>query len=131
MKSQLIELVPSTKYEVEKAAQLVQLGWPEVAPVMPKIVEWLQDPNWPVAQVFFPFAASVGTPMAPYLREVLSGQDNEWKYSLLEQLVSVSEELQQALLPELNRLAAQGNSLGQDVDLRQLAGEILKARSSP
>jgi len=69
--------------------------------------------------------------MAPYLREVLSGQDNEWKYSLLEQLVSVSEELQQALLPELNRLAAQGNSLGQDVDLRQLAGEILKARSSP
>jgi hypothetical protein len=97
----LTELIPVTKFETEKASALVQLGFPAVEPVMPQILEWVQDLNWPVGHVFQPFLARIGQPLAPYIRAILAGQDDCWKYSLLQAVVGQSAELARALRPEL------------------------------
>ena len=97
----LAALIPATKYETEKASALVQLGFPAVEPVMPQILEWLQDLNWPVSFIFQPFLIRIGQPLAPYIRTILDGQDDGWKYSLLAAVVSQSLELAESLRPEL------------------------------
>jgi hypothetical protein len=52
--------LPRDKHDTDSAAALVSLGWEAVLPVVPEIMEWVQDSNWPVARVFSPFLVEAG-----------------------------------------------------------------------
>lgn len=125
MSTDLTTLVPVTKFETEKARALVQLGFPAVEPVVPKILEWLQDLNWPVGRVFQPFLASIGQPLAPYIRDILQGQDDGWKYSVLRAVVDKSPELARDLRPELERMAKIPSAGESQEEVNLIAIEIL------
>jgi hypothetical protein len=126
MATDLVALIPTTKYETEKASALVQLGFPAVEPVMPQILEWLQDLNWPVAGVFQPFLAHIGQPLAPYIRVIFAGKDDGWKYSLLRLVVGQSPELACTLRPELERIARNPSAGETSEEVDQVAVEILE-----
>jgi hypothetical protein len=119
-------LIPVTKFETKKASALVQIGFPAIEPVVPQILEWLQDRNWPVSRVFEPFLVRVGAPLAPYIRPILAGHDDVWKYSLLH-VVSQSTELAYALRPELERIAATPSEGESSEEVDDMALEILEA----
>jgi hypothetical protein len=127
MPTDLAALIPSTKFETEKASALVQLGYPAVEPVIPQILEWLQDISWPVGQVFQPFLVAIGEPLAPYVRAILSGKDDGWKYSLLRAIVNQSPELARALRPELERVAESPSHGESKEEVDQVAVRILEA----
>ena len=97
--------MPSSKRDTAKAEQLIALGYPEVEPVLPQILEWLQDLNWPVAFVFRRFLIEIGAPLAPYVRAVLLTNDDRWKYSLMIGVVRDSPRMAQALRQDLERIA--------------------------
>lgn len=122
----LVALIPLTKHETEKASALVQLGFPAVEPVVPQILEWLQDLNWPVGFIFQPFLVRIGKPLAPYIRTILAGQDDGWKYSLLAAVVGESTELAQTLRPELERLATSPSAGESKEEVDKIAAEILE-----
>ena len=126
MTSSLSTLLPIDKYETERAAQLVALGFPEVEPVIPQILAWVQDLNWPVARVFQPFLAGIGSALAPYLRPILETNDDTWKYSLVVGVIGKSADLARALRPELERLALHPTQSESAEDLNGLAAEILQ-----
>ncbi len=105
MVADLSALLPKTKFDTDKASALVALGFPAVEPVMSRILEWLQDLHWPVGFIFKPFIADIGAPLAPHIKEVLRGNDDSWKYSLLVAVVAHSPEFARSLCPELQRLA--------------------------
>ena len=123
----LAEMVPFTKFDTEKASALVHLGYLTIEPVIPALLEWLQDPNWPVAHVFQPFLASIGQPLAPYIRDILASEDDAWKYSLLSAVVSCSPELARALRTELERLARHPTAEESKEEVDLVAIEILGA----
>ncbi len=125
MRNELSALLPATKFDTEKAAVLVALGFRAVEPVMLQILEWLQDLNWPVGHVLRPFLVSIGSPLAPYIRVVLEGQDDGWKYSLLRGVVDQSIELAQALRPELERIATNPSPGESREEVDQAAAEML------
>jgi hypothetical protein len=127
MPTDLTALVPTTKFETERASALVEVGFPAVEKVMPQILEWLQDVNWPVGRVFQPFLVSIGRPLAPHIRVVLTGQDDGWKYSLLMAVVAQSSELAHALRPELERIASNPSPSESKEEVDQVALEILEA----
>jgi hypothetical protein len=126
----LTALIPITKHETEKASALVRLGFPAVEPVMPQILEWLQDLNWPVGFIFQPFLIRIGQPLAPYIRNILAGQDDGWKYSLLVAVVAPSTELAQTLRPELEHLATSPSAGESKEEVDLIAIEILDALRS-
>ena len=100
----LFALLPADKLDTENAERLVALGYPAVAPVVPKLVAWQQDFNWPVAQVLRPFLVTIGAALAPEARRVLAGEDSVWKYWLLQGIVRESPQLAEELKSELLRL---------------------------
>ena len=51
MRADLLSMLPTHKADVSRAEALVVLGYPGVAPVLPVLMDWMQDPEWPVAQV--------------------------------------------------------------------------------
>ena len=127
MTSDLNALLPHTKHDVDNASTLVLMGYPAIEHVLPQMLEWLQDLNWPVAAIFQPFFVSVGRPLAPHIRSVLAGDDDAWKYNLLIAVVARSPELANALRPELERIASRptDGELLEEVSLE--AAEILIA----
>jgi hypothetical protein len=86
-RSSVQELLPADKGDVGRARSLVELGYPGVREVLPEILEWLQDGNWPVFPVLAPFVASLGRVIVPHVKHVLSTNDEVWKYWVLSRVV--------------------------------------------
>ena len=105
MNQELTVHLPRDKHDVENAAALVALGWERALPVIPQILEWTQDGNWPVARVFRPFLVDAGARVAPFLRTVFATDDETWKYFTLTDIVERSPELAEALHADLERMA--------------------------
>ncbi len=120
------QLVPETKQDLATAKRAVKAGWPAVAPIAPLLLEWLQDGNWPVAGVLAPFFASVGTPLVPYLRPILRGDDAMWKYWIITLVLgATSREMIEELRPELEKLGAHPSRSEDEDVVREAATEAL------
>ena len=105
MRTELLKLLPADKHDTAKAEALATLGFPAVEPVLPALLEWVQDCNWPVARILLPLLATAGLALKLPVQQILDGSDECWKYSVLASLVLHSPELTLALLPEIERLA--------------------------
>ncbi len=125
MKRDLENILPQTKFDTDKAYALVALGFPAVHAVIPQILEWLQDLNWPIARTFQPFLIGIGKPLSPYVANVLAGNDQCWKYNLLVGVVLPSPELAQTLRMELERMAFRPTPSEIQEEVNQVAIEIL------
>ena len=75
-------LLPRDKRDLDRARALVALGYPAVAPVLPDLLEWLQDCNWPASGPIADFLESIPEQTAPLIWDVLS-----WEGPRLEVLV--------------------------------------------
>jgi hypothetical protein len=100
-----VGLLPRNKHDTERAQAIVDLGFPAVEPVLPQLLEWIQDINWPVALVLAPFLASIGRPLAPDIRRVFKADDYAWQDHLLQHVVAHSDDLKEMLRAEIERLA--------------------------
>jgi Domain of unknown function (DUF5071) len=105
MSSDPIQRLPESKYDVSAAEALIACGYPSIQPVLPQLLEWIQDGNWPVARVLAPFLATVGADLVPHAQRILHADDDAWKYFLLQDVVAPSPELRALLRPELEHLA--------------------------
>ena len=99
-------LLPRDKHDTNRAAALTALGLERALPVIPEILKWMQDLNWPVATVFQPLLVDAGASLAVFVKPLLSSEDNVWKYNLLVSIVSRSPALAAALQTELMHLAS-------------------------
>lgn len=119
-------LLPRDKFDTANAEQLAALGFPAIEPVLPQLLEWMQDCSWPVAQVLQHLLASIGAPLAPHIRKVLNQEDEIWKYWVLHCIVRESSELARAVMPDLQRLATFPTAREQMEELDLVAKGILE-----
>ena len=99
-------ILPRDKHDTLAVDQLADLGYPIISPVLPDLVKWLQDANWPVAGPISDLLVKTGKPVLPLLLEVLKGNDAIWKYWCLELVVRrLPSDVVADLRPELERLA--------------------------
>ena len=124
MARSVTDLIPSTKAESDQARKLVALGYPAVAPALAEMLEWVEDASWPVAQVFLPFLAGIGAPLAPHVRYVLETHDEQWKRVVLGSIVGESKALAQALTVDLHRLKDSPSAAEKAEGLDVLADEL-------
>jgi hypothetical protein len=120
-------LLPRSKGDLANARAIVALGYPAVAPVLPDLLEWLQDCNWPVSHPIGDFLASIPEPMAPLIWNVLRGDDHIWKYWCIVRLISVMPTaIADQFRPELTRLAQQPTPGERAEELNQAAADALQ-----
>jgi hypothetical protein len=87
------------------ALVLKGLGYPKVKPVLPKILEWIQDMNWPGSFEILDLLKQIGDPILPHLRIVFRSKDGIWIYNILHYLVSeLSKDSVCLILDEINSL---------------------------
>ncbi len=101
---ELRTLIPSAMDDIEAVNRAIARGYPAVGPIIPELLTWLRDYNWPVAKALAPFLAELGVALVPEIRRILKTDDDIWKYWILRCLVQ-SAEMREALRHELTRLA--------------------------
>jgi Domain of unknown function (DUF5071) len=89
MATDIQDLVPLSKGDVQRAEAAAAAGYPAVEPILGDLMVWLQDYNWPVAHVLAPFLRGIGPvdPLVAIVRAILDGDDSVWKYHVLYQVV--------------------------------------------
>lgn len=48
-------LIPKDKFDIETAKKLSNYSFEEIQPIVPYLLEWLQDWNWPVSKTIAGF----------------------------------------------------------------------------
>ena len=119
-------ILPRDKHDTLAVDQLAELGYPIISPVLPELIKWLQDANWPVARPISDLLVKIGKPVVPLLLEVLKGDDAIWKYWCLELVVRrLPSDVIAALHPELERLAKCPNDSDRQEDVDVSASSLL------
>ncbi|EFV41922.1 DUF5071 domain-containing protein [Hafnia paralvei] len=126
--AELYALLPQDKMDVERAKKAVDYGYPGVAPILPVLIYWMQDLNWPVAQELAPFLAQIGAPLKQPVLYVLKSQDTIWKYWVISQLVNTDDlRLAKAIGPELQHLQLKtaGSADEDDLSVHAVTTDVL------
>jgi hypothetical protein len=120
------DLIPKHKSDFDRAYAAVNAGFPRVGPILPELLEWLQDYNWPVAHILAPFLASIGEPLVPHVRRVLDGDDEIWKYWIISCIMSESKVIAVSFRNYLERLAKTPTEREAHEELDQAARDVLE-----
>ncbi|OMF18523.1 hypothetical protein BK133_30480 [Paenibacillus sp. FSL H8-0548] len=82
------ELIPRTKVDYERANQLKKAKKESILLVLPQLLEWLQDINWPIAQDIEDVLVDFEDHLIPHIQAVLNSGDAGWKFSMLYGLIT-------------------------------------------
>jgi len=127
METDLYQLLPRDKSDFVNVRALVAIGYPAVAPVLGELLAWLQDGNWPVSRPIGEFLLTIPGAVAPYVQEVLDGDDLQWKYWCIVRLISeMRPEVAGQFRDELTRLAEFPTAAERLDELDEVAGEVLR-----
>lgn len=99
------ELIPRTKMDYERVALLKRASKAKIIPILPELLKWLQDMNWPIAQDIEDILVDFEEYLIPHIRAVIKTNDGGWKFFLLHGLINrLSNEKLLELKPELIRM---------------------------
>ena len=119
-------LIPLDKHDHARAEAAIAAGYPIVEPILPELLEWLQDLNWPVAQQLAPFITSIGTPLIPHIRKIFETDDEMWKYWMMNVILRKSPDVAAAFRDDLVRIAYEPTENEADHELDETALRVLK-----
>jgi hypothetical protein len=64
-------LIPKHKFDFEATDELKKLSIEELKPIIPKLFEWTEDMNWPVAKEISKILIDYGKEIIPEVRKLL------------------------------------------------------------
>jgi hypothetical protein len=71
------------RYGEEIADEIIGKGYPSVDYLLPDLFEWLKDMNWPGALKIADFLITIGEPVIPHVKKVLTSMYNECKSNVI------------------------------------------------
>lgn len=126
----LNDCIPQDKFDHAAVANAAAVGYPAINKILPELLEWLQDLNWPVAQEVAELLADAGPEISPHLCDVLRHDDNCWKHSIMQTLAKdINLDAWHIIESDVLRIAndpSNGEKL-EEVDL--VAREVLALRA--
>lgn len=97
------KLIPKHKDDQEVIEGLKKLSFEEIKPIVPDLLEWLQDMNWPIARPVADVLEKYSDQLVPDILKILKTNDGIWKLWVLMHLSRNTKD--KALLKEIERIA--------------------------
>ncbi|MFS0873908.1 DUF5071 domain-containing protein [Paenibacillus xylanilyticus] len=118
--------MPRTKMDYERVELLKSAPKEKVVPILPELLEWLQDMNWPIAKDIEDVVAKYEEYLLPHLLAVSKTTDGSWKYFLLHGLINrLSNKNLSELKPELLRMRFKPTKDEVQEELNEIIDELL------
>lgn len=82
-----LEILPKDKHDFDSVEKIRELGREEIIPLLPGLIQWIQDMNTPIAPKVAELLLDFPNETIPHIRNVFARDDSIWKYWCLEVLV--------------------------------------------
>ncbi|MCL6661305.1 DUF5071 domain-containing protein [Paenibacillus amylolyticus] len=79
--------LPRDKSDFEAVSKLNEFSNEELKGIIPELMEWLQDGNWPISKPVEDLLLRLGEDLIPHVKDVLQTQDPQWEYFILVGLI--------------------------------------------
>ena len=97
------ELIPKHKFDEEVIDGLKALSFEQIEPIIPDLLEWLQDINWPIAAPIAVLLKPYVNRITPEIIKILKTNDGLWKLWILVIFGRITTD--PLLLVEIERIA--------------------------
>jgi len=125
------KLLPQHKQDMKAAEAVVEAGYQAMKPVMPDVLFWFQDGNWPVSHVLQELFTSADDDVVPHLRSIFSSGDVLWVYWVLLCVVpKLPQSVRALLVADLQVLATTTDKEFVEEEVHLEAQELLEDISS-
>ena len=119
-------LLPRDKYDIDKVEKLKKLDRNILEFLLPELLVFIQDTNWPVAPGVLEILLTFPKEIVPHVQDILASDDDNWKWFILHFLViELPIESRIQFTAYLTRVAENPttNELAEELD--EIATEIL------
>lgn len=119
--------LPKDKSDIESLILLKKLTYSELEQLLPELLTWTQDINWPIApkiidELFIP----LGKELVPWLKPILLSKEYDWIETVLSHLVrKLEKEVVYELKDELVLLSQTTHADFIDYEIPDIAKELL------
>ncbi|MFB9329405.1 DUF5071 domain-containing protein [Paenibacillus aurantiacus] len=122
----ILDLLPRDKMDTETVRRLQDVHPLQLQPILPELLTWMQDINWPVAQELPKVLIPCGKLLIPELKRVLNSHDDMWQYACLGWIIQeLPDDVIGELTSELQRLVLQPTIAEQEYELDIAASQLL------
>jgi len=118
--------LPRNKHDIGKVEELKKLDRKILVALLPDLLEFIQDMNWPVAPGILEILLTFPKEIVPHVQDALTTNDDNWKWFILHFLViELPLESRGHFKDYLTRVAENPteNELAEELD--EIAKEIL------
>ena len=77
------KLIPKDKHDIEAVHRLKKYPFDEIKAIIPQLLEWLQDINWPVAKPLVDYLKPYTELISNELLAIIKSDDYMWKYWII------------------------------------------------
>jgi hypothetical protein len=127
MNENIQNLIPKHKFDIEIAEKLTDCAVEDIKPIIPSLLEWLQDMNWPIARPISKYLISINDQITNEILEVFKTKDEVWKYWIISNFGPITTSIE--VRNEIERIAYHPTKNEQTEELDELSLEILKVRN--
>jgi hypothetical protein len=118
-------IIPKHKADLETAERLMDYRYEDIRTVVPDLLMWMQDMNWPVAGPVSRFLKTITRQITDELLLVLKGNDEEWKYWCLLSFFTDEKEIDNRIVSEIERIVEQPTKAEVEAEVYDIALVIL------
>lgn len=120
--------LPESKDDFASITVLQQLEFVQITALIPDLLIWIQDGNWPIYQSIKELLLPQQENLIEPLKEILNSNDSSWKYFLLNDFIPfLRTEVIQKLIEELSMLSNHPTFADQSEEVDLLAQKILES----
>lgn len=120
---QVTDLVPKSKFDTETAEKLNAFSIDEVRSIIPALLEWLQDGNWPAAYPVKLYLEKHVKHIQDEILMIFKTDDSLWKYWIMLLLGEAIDD--ERLINEIKRIALTPTDCEKVDEVDQMANELI------
>ena len=105
--NELIKLIPKDKFDNNSICKLSELSEDEIKPILPELLFWMADMNWPIAKGIIRVITKFPNSLLPLIKERLkpTEKDEDWKYFIISDLIpQLPVDSQKLLIEDILRI---------------------------
>jgi hypothetical protein len=122
----LNDCIPKDKFDIDALELAGHVGFPKLNSVLPDLLTWVQDANWPIAPQTASLLSQAGSEISPHIKAILNSDDAVWKYWTIDLVVRhLSPDILVDLRDDLAKLANHPSQVDQMEGVDVVAKNIL------
>jgi hypothetical protein len=128
-KVKLKELIPKDKGDIKTAQSLKNYSYDQIKTIVPELLMWIQDMNWPVAGPVSEYLKTISEYLTDDIIKILNGTDDTWKYWCVSVFgLNAIKPIDPRLMTEFYRIAANPTKNEVLEEVHELIMELMETK---